>query len=120
MYPMINRENVDFSSDTEVCNIGYWEGVLADKRPCRVEEWVFHGVLNATVFISLEGLENLSLKGIKEMLLKNNIIEIIDDDIYITEVEDINDNMFWSINIPLEENGNIFNKCLVDIRSFDI
>ena len=74
MYPMINRENVDFSSDTEVCNIGYWEGVLADKRPCRVEEWVFHGVLNATVFISLEGLENLSLKGIKEMLLPDGTV----------------------------------------------
>ena len=33
--------------------------------------------------ISLEGLENLSQKEIKEMLLKNNIVEIIDDDIYI-------------------------------------
>lgn len=119
-YPSIVRDTIDFTSDTEVCNIGYNEGKLSDNRPYRLEVWSSHEVMNATIFISLIDLENLSEDDIKRLLIKNNIIEVIKDDIYITEVEDSNDNVFLSINVPLEEHDEIINKLLIKIKDFDI
>lgn len=118
-YPQIVRDTIDFMSDTEVCNIGYKEGKLKDSRPYRVEVWSSYGITNATIFISLIDLEEKSEDDIKRILIDNNIIEVIKDDIYITEVEDINDNLFLSINIPLEGKDVIINKLLLKIDDFE-
>lgn len=119
-YPKINREQVSFESDTEVCNIGYYEGVLDDERPIRVEVWSSYGILNATVFISSIDLEKLTEKEIKQYLEKNNIIKVIEDKIFITEIEDINDNKFFSINVPIESDYNKINECLVKLKDYDL
>lgn len=118
-YPSIVRDTIDFISDTEVCNIGYQEGRLKDTRPYRIEVWSSYGILNATIFISIKGLEEKSEDDIKRILIDNNIIEVIKDDIYITEVEDINDNTFLSINVPLEGSDVTINKLLVKVKDFE-
>lgn len=118
-YPSIIRDTIDFISDTEVCNIGYTEGKLNDDRPYRLEVWSSYGITNATIFISLIDLENKSEDEIKKLLIENKIIEVIKDDIYITEVEDSLDNSFLSINVPLEGKDVIINKILVKIKDFD-
>lgn len=119
-YPSIVRDTIDFRSDTEVCNIGYNEGVLSDDRPYRVEVWSSYGVMSATIFISVIGLEGMPEKGIKKMLIDNKIIDILNDDILITQVEDSEENLFFSINVPLEGNGVSINKLLIKIKDFDI
>lgn len=118
-YPSIIRDTIDFISDTEVCNIGYCEGTIDKNRPYRLELWSSYGITNATIFISIIDLENKSEDDIKRILIDNNIIEIIKDDIYITEVEDTADNSFLSINVPLEGKDVIINKLLVKTTYFD-
>ena len=118
-YPSIVRDTIDFISDTEVCNIGYTEGELKDKRPYRLEVWSSYGITNATIFISINDLEEKSEDDIKRLLISNGIIEVIKDDIYITEVEDINDNTFLSINVPLDGKDVVINKLLVKIKDFE-
>lgn len=119
-YPKINREQVSFESDTEVCNIGYYEGTLDDDRPVRVEVWSSYGILNATIFISNIDLEKLTEKEIKQYLEKNNIIKVIEDKIFITEIDDVNDNKFLSINVPIESDYDIINECLVKLKDYDL
>lgn len=119
-YPSIIRDTIDFISDTEVCNIGYNEGVLNDGRPYRLELWSSYGITNVTIFLSIIDLEELSEDDIKRMLIKNKIIEVIKDDIYITELEDSTDNTFLSINVPLEDHEGIINKLLVHTKDFDM
>lgn len=119
-YPSIVRDTIDFVSDTEVCNIGYQEGVLSDERPYRIEVWSSYGITNATIFISIKDIENMKEEEIKEYLTKEGIIEVIKDDIYITEVEDSEDNVFLSINMPVLEKDTELNKYLVELKSFDI
>ena len=118
-YPKIVRDNVDFTSDTEVCNIGYKEGVFEDGRPYRIEEWSSYGVDTVTIFISKIDLENLAEKGVKKYLLDNHLIEIINDKIYITELEDTNDNEFISINVPLIDHDEVMNKLLVTLDDYN-
>lgn len=118
-YPTIIRDTIDFTSDTEVCNIGFAEGTLKDERPYRLEVWSSYGITNATIFISLIDLENKTEDEIKRILIDNGIIEVIKDDIYITEVEDSEDNSFLSINVPLEGKDVMINKLLVNIKDFE-
>lgn len=118
-YPKIIRDTLDFTSDTEVCNIGYCEGTLSDGRPYRIEVWSSYGITSATIFISILGFEEATEKSIKKYLIDNEIIDIIKDDIYITEVEDIEDNSFLSINVPLEGKDVTLNKLLVRIKDFE-
>ena len=119
-YPKIVRETIDFTSDTEICNIGYYEGIFTDGRPVRVEVWSSHNVTNATVFFSIIGLEEKSEQEVKNLLIKNEIIELREDNAYVTEYEDSNENIFIAINIALEEHGNIINKCLVPLKDYVI
>ncbi len=117
-YPKINRENIDFTSDTEVCNIGYQEGTLKDGRSYRMEVWESYGVLNATVFISIIDFENKTESDIKKYLVENDLIEIIEDKIYITELEDSNDNSFLSINVPIKDHEKELNRYLVSLKDY--
>lgn len=119
-YPSIVRDTIDFASDTEVCNIGYNEGELSDSRPYRVEVWSSNGITSATIFISNIGLESVSEKGLKKMLIDDKIIDLIQDKICITEVEDTEENTFYSINVPLEGTYETINKLLVKIKDYDL
>ena len=65
-------------------------------------------------------LKKKSEEDIKEYLQKENIIKVIDDDIYITEVEDSEDNTFLSVNVPIFDGDKELNKYLVDLKDFDI
>lgn len=118
-YPQILRDSIDFTSDTEVCNIGFNEGVLNDGRPYRLEEWESFGITNVTLFISITNLEDKSEEYIKKLLEENEILRVIEDDIYITDVEDINENTFLSINVPIMDHDKILNECLVSLKPFD-
>lgn len=119
-YPSINRDNIDFTSDTEVLNIGFYEGILDDNRPFRLEMWLSYEILNATIFISIKDLEDKNIDQIKDIIVKNNIIEIIEDGIYIMELEDVNDNTFLSINIPISDHGNILNRCKITTKPYEV
>lgn len=117
-YPSIVRDTIDFISDTEVCNIGFKEGKLDDDRPYRLEVWDSYGIMNVTIFISILDLEDKTEDDIKKLLIRNKIIEVIKDDIYITEVEDSEDNSFLSINVPLKGPNDVINKLLVKYEYF--
>ena len=76
-YPSIVRDTIDFISDTEVCNIGYAEGILSDERPYRLEVWSSYGVTNATIFISIIDLENNTYKIInREQINQSNLLQV--------------------------------------------
>lgn len=119
-YPKIKRDTIDFTSDTEVCNIGFYEGIFTDGRPVRVEVWSSHEVISATVFFSIIDLEDLSEKEIKDLLIRNEIIELREDNAYITEYEDSNENIFISINVALEDHDTVINKCIVPLKDYVI
>ena len=61
-YPRIIRDTIDFGNDTEVCNIGYYDGIIDNERPYRVEVWASQGVTSATIFMSLEDLKIENVK----------------------------------------------------------
>lgn len=117
-YPSINRDQVSFESDIEVCNIGFYESII-DERPIRVEVWSSYGILNATIFMSNIDIENKDEKYIKDYLVSNKIIEIIEDKIFITVIQDVDENEFYSINVPLEGKDVIINKCLVKLEDYE-
>ena len=113
-YPKIDREGIDFTSDTEVCNIGFNEGTYND-RPYRLEVWSSYDIDVATVFISSN---NLNENDIRKYLIDSNLVNIIEDNIQITKIES-DDNEFYSINIPLKDRNKIYNEIKVDLKSFD-
>lgn len=116
-YNMIDRSNIDFTSDAEICNIGYFEGLFQD-IPVRIEDFVHNNVRCITIFIPIEcGLNDE--KSIKSFLEKNRIIEIVEDNIYITELGDANDSEFYSINVPLESNNHVFNRSLIEMKNYE-
>ena len=119
-YPMINRDGVDFTSDSEVCNLGYAEGELSDGRPYRIESFYTYGVESLTIFISIEGLEEKSMNDIKKMIVKEGLVDIMKDDVLIDKVIDEDDNEFLSINVPINDHGEELNKCLIKLKDFDI
>ena len=114
-YPSIVRDIIDFMNDTEVCNIGYYDGVIDNERPYRVEVWASQGVTSATIFMSLE---DLKVENVKKILINEHILEIIEDKIFITEIEDVENNKFYSINVPLEGNNHTINKLLIETKPF--
>lgn len=118
-YPKIVRDTIDFTSDTEVCNIGYKEIVLEDNRPIRIEKWSSYGVDTATIFMSKIDLEDKSENDIKKYLIDNKVIEVIKDNIYVTELEDSEDNIFLSINVPLFNQDGELNKILITLDDYD-
>ena len=118
-YPQIVRDTIDFTSDTEVCNIGFCEGVLEDGRPYRIEAWSSYGVDTITIFLSKIDLDHLSEKELKKYLVDNKLIEVINDKIYITELEDSNDNEFISINVPLMDHDEVINKLLISLDEYN-
>ena len=113
-YPKIDREGIDFTSDTEVCNIGFNEGIYND-RPYRVEVWSSYDIDVATVFISSKDLNE---NDIRKYLIDSNLVNIIEDNIQITKIES-DDNEFYSINIPLKDRNKIYNEIKVELKSFD-
>ncbi len=119
-YPQIVRDVIDFENDTEICNIGYNEGVINKNRPYRLEVWASHNITNATIFISKKDLEDKTHRELKRLIECSGLIEIITDDIYITDVEDSEGNIFYSINVPLEDKDGVLNRLIVDTKPFDI
>ena len=91
-YKAIDRTNIDFTSDAEICNIGYFEKEYHDV-PIRVEKFVANGITCVTIFIpKIDSLDDE--EKIKKFIANNNIINFIEDKAYITELEDINENTF--------------------------
>lgn len=112
--PKIDRDGIDFTSDTEVCNLGYNEGIY-DNRPYRVEAWSSYDIDVATVFVSTIDLDENS---IRKYLIDSGIVNIIEDNIQITKIES-DDNEFYSINIPLRDRNKTYNELKIDLKSFD-
>lgn len=117
-YPKIVRDTIDFTSDTEVCNIGYYDGIFTDGRPVRVELWSSHNVITATIFFSVKDLEDLTEKEVKDLLIINEIIEIREDNAYVTEYEDSKGNNFYCINIAIKDHDTVINKCIVPLTEY--
>ena len=117
-YPQIVRDVVDFTSDTEVCNIGYHEGKLSDGRPYRVEVWSAFEIETATIFISTQDIEDKDVKYLKKLIQDNKIIDIYDDRLDVTRTVDYEDNEFYSINIPLIDHDEEINTLLVNLKDY--
>lgn len=117
-YPQIVRDVVDFTSDTEVCNIGYAEGTLSDGRPYRVEVWSAFEIETATIFISTQNIEDKDVKFLKKLIQDNKIVDIYDDRLDVTRTVDYEDNEFYSINIPLVDHDEEINTLLVKLKDY--
>lgn len=117
-YPQIVRDVVDFTSDTEVCNIGYAEGTLSDGRPYRVEVWSAFEIETATIFISTQDIEDKDVKFLKKLIQDNKIVDIYDDRLDVTRTVDYEDNEFYSINIPLVDHDEEINTLLVKLKDY--
>lgn len=116
-YKAIDRTNIDFTSDAEICNIGYFEKDYQD-IPIRGEKFVANGITCVTIFIpKIDSLEDE--EKIKKFIANNNIINLIEDKSYITELEDINENTFLSINVPLDDRNHLYNECLIDFKDYE-
>lgn len=113
-YEKIDRSNIDFTSDTSVCNVGFLDFSI-NNIPIRLEEFYMNDVLCLTIFIP-KMVEFVDEETIKKYLVDNNVIEIIKDNIYITEIEDINNNSFISVNVPLEMKDDVLNICKKNIE----
>jgi hypothetical protein len=113
-YEKIDRSNIDFTSDTSVCNVGVLDFSIND-MPIRLEEFYMNDVLCLTIFIPKVD-QFIDEETIKKYLVDNNVIEIIKDNIYITEIEDINNNSFISVNVPLETKNEVLNVCKKDVE----
>lgn len=116
-YKAIDRSNIDFTSDAEICNIGYFEKNY-ENIPVRGEKFVSNGITCVTIFIPKIDIFDDEEK-IKKFLSDNNIIKYIEDKTYITELEDVNENTFLSINVPLDDRNNLYNECLVDFKDYE-
>ena len=119
-YPTIERDNIDFSSDSTICNIGYHEGILKDGRPYRLEVWSANRIDNATIFISNLGLEDKSDIDLVKYIAGEEIIDIDDDRATVNLYEDINGNSFHSINLILNDKDEEINKLLVPLENYDL
>ena len=117
-YPIIKRDIVDFTSDTEVCNIGYNEGTLKDGRPYRIEVWSAFEIETATIFISTQDIEDKGVKYLKKLIQDNKIIDIYDDRLDVTKTVDYEENEFFSINIPLVDHDEEINTLLVNLKDY--
>jgi len=117
-YPKIERDAVDFSSDTEVCNIGFSEGVLSDGRPYRIEVWSAFEIETATIFLSTKDIEDKDVKYLKKLIQDNKIIDLSDDRLDVTRTVDYMENEFYSINIPLVDHGDEINTLLVKLNDY--
>ena len=117
-YPIIKRDIVDFTSDTEVCNIGYNEGTLKDGRPYRIEVWTAFEIETATIFISTQDIEDKDVKYLKKLIQDNKIVDIFDDRLDVTRTVDYEDNEFFSINIPLVDHDEEINTLLVNLKDY--
>lgn len=116
-YKAIDRSNIDFTSDVEICNIGYFEKKYQD-IPVRGEKFIANGITCVTIFIpKIDSFDDE--EKIKKFISDNNIIKLIEDRTYITELEDINENTFLSINVPLEDNNHFYNECLIDFKDYE-
>ena len=113
-YEKIDRSNIDFTSDTSICNVGVLDFSIND-MPIRLEEFYMNDVLCLTIFIPKVD-QFIDEETIKKYLVDNNVIEIIKDNIYITEIEDINNNSFISVNVPLETKNEVLNVCKKDVE----
>lgn len=116
-YKAIDRSNIDFTSDAEICNIGYFEENYQN-IPVRGEKFVSNGITCVTIFIpKIDEFDDE--EKIKKFLSNNNIIKFKEDKTYITELEDTNDNTFLSINVPLDDRTNIYNECLINFKDYE-
>ena len=111
----IDRSNVDFTSEPDICNVGYYEDTL-DDYPIRLEVFTINGVDSCVVFIDEE---NMNASKLKDLLSNNNIIEFIEDKSIEDKYQDTNENTFISLNIPLEEGSHIYNKLKVLLKDYD-
>lgn len=116
-YPRVLRDNIDFSNDSDICNLGFYEGEMNDKRPIRCEFWYTQGVNMMTIFISSINLKS-DAKTIIDYLEKNSIVKIINNKITLEEINDLNDNSFYVINVPLNHGDEIYNENLVKYNVF--
>ena len=118
-YPQIDRSNIDFASSSDICNIGYHEGTLIDGRPYRLEAWSSNGIDTATIFISNLGLENKSEVDLVKYLSGEEIIDIDDDRASVNQIEDINGNTFYAINLIVNNKDEEINTLLVSLDNYE-
>lgn len=113
--PKINREEVDFTTDSEICNVGYYEGEK-EGRPYRIEVWSSYGIDVATYFISTVSLKE---ESVKDFINSTETIDILQNEIKVEKITDEDENEFYSVNITLRDKSKIYSELKVDLKSFE-
>jgi len=119
-YPMIDRSNINFFDDPDVHNIGYHEGVLSDGRPYRLECWAMDQITNITVFTSTIDLEKSSRKQVLDYLENEGIFTRLngEDYGYVTKFEDSKGNEFFSVNLVIADDEEMFFRSDIPLMPF--
>lgn len=124
-YPKIDRSNFtpNHTKDPESdeIDIGWDEGLLRDGRLYRLEYWAVSGISMLTYFISTKEIENYSNEELKDLLVKNDLIEFIDPErgIEAQKIIDPNNNEFWSLNIAIGDEDNLYARDKSNIKKYD-
>ena len=89
-------------------DIGWFEGRMSDGRPYRVERWEQGGLKVATVFFSMEGIEQLSQTALRELLATEGIFDFVGPGTVAgSQYADASGRLVWSVSVILMEHGRV-------------
>lgn len=125
-YPKVNRGH--FLSDPHE-DISWAEGTLHDGRPFRIEYWYRSDSSFITVYISSLDIENASEQELKDLLIKEGLIDF-DDEKYLNsgfggginltakKFKDASDNEMWSLTIILGDDDGTYIRTNVEFKKY--
>lgn len=107
MYPKPDRSNIipNFvkTPEDDTVDLGWAEGVLSDGRPFRAECWAQDQITMLTLFFSVKDLETHTDQMLKDMLVKEGLIEFVTDNGFLRAmtITDVAGNDIWSVNVVI-------------------
>lgn len=113
-YPAPDRTgfepNFSKTSDNDVLDIGWAEGVLSDLRPWWLECWAQDRVTCLTIFVARAGLDLGDDPSVARFLEREGLLRFTGKERYATAaaVTDQAGHAMWSINVVVGDDDNVF------------
>lgn len=113
-YPAPDRSgfepNFTKSSESDVIDIGWAEGVLSDGRPWWLECWAQDQVTCLTIFVSRIDLSLTDDPSVAQFLEREGLLRFTGQQRYATAaaVEDQSGHQMWSINVVVGDEDHVF------------
>lgn len=121
--PLPKRDSEDISNkgikEDQSQKIGFKEGRLSNGYPFRLECAVYKQSKILSVFVSKNGLTEVSGSDMDYYLRSQNIYEVYEGNPEIYTYIDKNENEFWRIDVLLETDGTIYASSPISIEEFN-